>query len=274
MTGLVPPIPQTFAEAVAAWAAFPDDSLPASLKLRAWKSVVDLLDQELIEPLRQQAREEADPTKRNQLMITAQLSAMLHLLLARLTTGLAKSNSADGPAALSGFPRGEFQQARAMVDQIHALTRESHTGTPKRKAKPASRGNRERPHAPCRTRTQTQSCRTHRAEAAGMRRYRIRRSWQDRFQAAVLARRSPAGKNLGHRCRPRSPSPAGTVPVAVGSPPVQSRREAMDSSLDTNEACRCKTTETSGHLQLGRDFVQNGWRGLSTFGTASLARRG
>ena len=139
MTGLVPPIPQTFAEAVAAWAAVPVDSLPASLKSRAWKWVATLLDQELIEPLRQQAREEPDPTKRNQLMLTAQVSAMLHLQLARLTTGFAKSNSAIGAVAPSGFPPGEFQQARAMFDQIHALTRESHTGTPKRKAKPASR---------------------------------------------------------------------------------------------------------------------------------------
>jgi hypothetical protein len=139
MTGLVPPIPQTFAEAVAAWAAFPDDSVSARFKSRAWKWVVNLLDQELIEPLRQQAREEADPSKRNQLMITAQVSAMLHLLLARLTTGFAKSNSAIGAVAPGGFPHGEFQQARAMLDQIQSLTKELHTGTPKRKAKPASR---------------------------------------------------------------------------------------------------------------------------------------
>jgi hypothetical protein len=131
------PIPQNYAGAVTAWAAYPDDPLMAHLKSRAWERVQQFLREELIDPLRQRARETNDPLKRNCIETAANLSAMVHPLTLRLATGIAKP-AANGVAVPRGFPREDFQQAMALIDRTFALTKDVLSCGPNRRIKPAS----------------------------------------------------------------------------------------------------------------------------------------
>ncbi len=131
-TGL-PPVPATYAEAVAAWKASADSDFEL-FGAEKWKAVQECLQKDLIDPLLKEAEETSDPHLRNQLVVVAGLNSLVHQQLLSLAAAAAPGG-ARGPTGPRELPAEALKQVLALTDRLQSMRKEIQSGNTKNNSK-------------------------------------------------------------------------------------------------------------------------------------------
>lgn len=111
-----------YAAAAAEWtAASIGDELSGSFEQAAWKTLLQIYEQDVISPLLKQAQEMADPVSRTLVVTAANLSRVVHSQSLLLTKKFRKEVHRNAPSADASEPTKDLKNLIATVDRLLAV---------------------------------------------------------------------------------------------------------------------------------------------------------
>ena len=116
------PVPDSFSAAVGKWRQTQRNKSDVTAQKAAWNDVLAVQDQQLFDPLTQEAERAKDPTERNLLTALTGMSRLLHPQMLMMAEKLGQAIGEKGTNALNAISKDDFQQVMAVADRVMALT--------------------------------------------------------------------------------------------------------------------------------------------------------